>query len=69
MVPATGVDQRADHLIAVLQDYRARGLLAPAQTESLIDRIHEFSAGNWEPRPGHSRCRRRPHERASRAGR
>jgi hypothetical protein len=46
--PVAGAGGRASHVISVLQDYRGRGLLAPAQTDSLIARIHEFSAFDWE---------------------
>jgi hypothetical protein len=44
-------DERACRFISVLQDYRGRGLLAPAQTELLINRIHELSALEWDPTP------------------
>jgi hypothetical protein len=46
-----GDDDRAVHLISVLQNYLGRGLLAPAQAESLINRIQELSARGWDPGP------------------
>jgi hypothetical protein len=53
-----GDDERAVHLISVLQNYRGRGLLAPAQTESLINRIQELSALDWDPALDSRRWRR-----------